>query len=208
MSVTRKTKANPSSPPDVGVLAREAVIGFLHDASKATADREAQRAAVAATDAEATVTAPAGNAAGSCRPPGVRRTAGRGRSRRRGRGTRGAVGHGLGRRGRGGRAAGKDQPAPGQAICGDHHRPSRDRDHCPLGGNIPRPLRHPEIVAMYLRAECHIYRDKGQHEQHDADRLDRSWFAIGGSHDGARRRFTRKARDRASTAPAPSRGRV
>jgi hypothetical protein len=65
MSVTRKTKANPSSPPDVGVLAREAVIGFLHDASKATADREAQRAAVAATDAEATVTAPAGNAAGS-----------------------------------------------------------------------------------------------------------------------------------------------
>jgi hypothetical protein len=61
MSVTRKTKANPSSPPDVGVLAREAVIGFLHDASKATADREA----VAATDAEATVTAPAGNAAGS-----------------------------------------------------------------------------------------------------------------------------------------------
>jgi hypothetical protein len=64
MPVTRKTKAYPSSRPDVGVLAREAVISFLHDASKATADREALRAGVAATDAEATVTAPAGNAAG------------------------------------------------------------------------------------------------------------------------------------------------
>jgi hypothetical protein len=46
----------------VGVLAREAVISFLHDASKATADREALRAGVATTGAEATVTA--GNAAG------------------------------------------------------------------------------------------------------------------------------------------------
>jgi len=64
MPVTRKTKAYPSSRPDVGVLAREAVISFLHDASKATADREALRAGVAATDAEATVTTPAGNAAG------------------------------------------------------------------------------------------------------------------------------------------------
>ena len=64
MPVTRKTKADPSSAPDVGVLAREAVISFLHDASKATADREALRAGVAANDAEAAVTAPAGNAAG------------------------------------------------------------------------------------------------------------------------------------------------
>src|ERR1700734_1253926 len=34
----------PHGPPDAGVLAREAVIGFLRDASKATAAREAARA--------------------------------------------------------------------------------------------------------------------------------------------------------------------
>ena len=34
------------------------------------------------------------------------------------------------RRGRGGRAAGKDQPAPGQAIYGDHLRPGPNHDHC------------------------------------------------------------------------------
>ena len=44
-------------PGDVAVLAREAVISFLNDASKATADREAVRASVAATDGEAGVTA-------------------------------------------------------------------------------------------------------------------------------------------------------
>ena len=54
----------PHGPPDVGALAREAVISFLQDASKATAEREAVRAGVAATDSEATVTAPAGNTAG------------------------------------------------------------------------------------------------------------------------------------------------
>jgi hypothetical protein len=43
----------------VAVLAREAVISFLHDASKATADREAVRAGVAPTG-EASVTADAG----------------------------------------------------------------------------------------------------------------------------------------------------
>jgi PAS domain-containing protein len=37
-------------------------------------------------------------------------------------------------------------------------------------------------------------------EQHDADRLDRCWFAAGGARDGTRRRFTRKIRDQASTA--------
>jgi hypothetical protein len=44
----------PDGPPDVAMLAREAVISFLNDASKATADREAGRAAVPATDARAT----------------------------------------------------------------------------------------------------------------------------------------------------------
>ena len=39
------------------VLAREAVISFLNDASKATADREAVRAGVATTDGGAAVTA-------------------------------------------------------------------------------------------------------------------------------------------------------
>lgn len=40
------------------------MINFLHDASKATAEREADRAGVIATDTEATATAAAGNAAG------------------------------------------------------------------------------------------------------------------------------------------------
>jgi len=45
----------PHSPPDVAALARQAVISFLEDASKATAEREAARTGVAATDAEVTV---------------------------------------------------------------------------------------------------------------------------------------------------------
>jgi hypothetical protein len=48
----------------MGALAREAVISFLQDASKATAEREAVRTGAAATGAEATVTAAAGNTAG------------------------------------------------------------------------------------------------------------------------------------------------
>jgi len=48
----------------VGALARQAVINFLDDASKATTQREAVRAGVAATDAEATSIEAAGNAAG------------------------------------------------------------------------------------------------------------------------------------------------
>jgi hypothetical protein len=48
----------PHGPPDAGVLAREAVIGFLRDASKATAAREAARADAAA---EADATAAAGS---------------------------------------------------------------------------------------------------------------------------------------------------
>ncbi len=59
-----RSGAAPHGPPDVGALAREAVISFLHDASKATAEREAVRAGVAAADAEAAVTAAAGNAFG------------------------------------------------------------------------------------------------------------------------------------------------
>ena len=59
-----RSGAAPHGPPDVGALAREAVISFLQDASKATAEREAVRAGAAATGAEATVTAAAGNAAG------------------------------------------------------------------------------------------------------------------------------------------------
>jgi hypothetical protein len=49
--------------PDMGALAREAVISFLRDASKATAEREAAGAGIAVTDAEATVTAAQGTAA-------------------------------------------------------------------------------------------------------------------------------------------------
>jgi len=54
----------PEGPPDMAVLAREAVISFLNDASKATADREALRAGEAATDIGATAAGAAGNAAG------------------------------------------------------------------------------------------------------------------------------------------------
>ncbi len=59
-----RSGAAPHGPPDVGALAREAVISFLRDASKATAEREAVRAGAAGTDAEATVTAAAGDTAG------------------------------------------------------------------------------------------------------------------------------------------------
>jgi hypothetical protein len=45
-------------PSDVGALAKEAVISFLHDASNATAEREAARAGVAATDTEAAAPGP------------------------------------------------------------------------------------------------------------------------------------------------------
>ena len=60
----RRSGAAPHGPPDMGAVAREAVISFLQDASKATAEREAVRTGAAATGAEATVTAAAGNTAG------------------------------------------------------------------------------------------------------------------------------------------------
>ena len=52
----RQSGTAAHGPPDPGVLAREAVIGFLRDASKATAAREAARADAAA-EAEATAAA-------------------------------------------------------------------------------------------------------------------------------------------------------
>jgi hypothetical protein len=48
-----KSGTAPHGPPDAGVLAREAVITFLQEASKATAEREAGRADAAAAEAEA-----------------------------------------------------------------------------------------------------------------------------------------------------------
>jgi hypothetical protein len=52
----------PHGPPDAGVLAREAVITFLQDASKVTAEREAGRAGAAAAEAEAEASAAADSA--------------------------------------------------------------------------------------------------------------------------------------------------
>ena len=49
----RRSGTAPHDPPDAGVLAREAVISFLRDASKATAEREAARAGAPAADVEA-----------------------------------------------------------------------------------------------------------------------------------------------------------
>jgi len=57
--------ATRNTPLDVGAVARDAVITFLQDASKATAEREAVRAGAAATDAGATVTAAGADAAGA-----------------------------------------------------------------------------------------------------------------------------------------------
>ena len=52
-----RSGAASNGRPDAAALAREAVISFLNDASKATADREAVRAGVATTDGGAAVTA-------------------------------------------------------------------------------------------------------------------------------------------------------
>ena len=62
----RQSGTAPHGPPDAGVLAREAVIGFLRDASKATAAREAARADAAA---EAEATAAAGSTETAAEPP-------------------------------------------------------------------------------------------------------------------------------------------
>ena len=51
----RRSGTAPHGPPDVGAMAREAVISFLNDASKATADREAARVSASAPGAEVAV---------------------------------------------------------------------------------------------------------------------------------------------------------
>src|SRR6202022_3159946 len=61
-----RSSSAPARPPDLGALAREAVVGFLHDASMATAQRAATRAegtpAVAAATATPTGSAVTGSA--------------------------------------------------------------------------------------------------------------------------------------------------
>jgi hypothetical protein len=56
-----RSSSAPARPPDLGALAREAVVGFLHDASMATAQREATRSGGAATDVAAATATPTGN---------------------------------------------------------------------------------------------------------------------------------------------------
>lgn len=60
----RRSSRPRNEPPDLGVLAREAVVRVLHDATLATAESEAVPAGPAVTDAEAVTTAAAGNAVG------------------------------------------------------------------------------------------------------------------------------------------------
>jgi hypothetical protein len=52
-----RSEAVRHGPPDAGALAREAVIGFLQDASKATAERESERAGGGASGTGATTVA-------------------------------------------------------------------------------------------------------------------------------------------------------
>jgi hypothetical protein len=51
----------PGGPPDLGVLAREAVVGFLHDASVATAQRKVTRSGGAVTDVAVATAKPTGH---------------------------------------------------------------------------------------------------------------------------------------------------
>ena len=55
--LSRGRRLRPTAPPDLGALAREAVVNFLNDASKATAEREAPGASLVATDARPTAAA-------------------------------------------------------------------------------------------------------------------------------------------------------
>jgi hypothetical protein len=57
-----RSSFTPARPPDLGALAREAVVGFLHDASMATAQREATRTGGAVTDIAVATATPTGNA--------------------------------------------------------------------------------------------------------------------------------------------------
>jgi hypothetical protein len=63
-------------PPDLGALAKEAVISFLHDASIATAEREAVRAETAGAGTSAATTAGTGVANGPDEADGISATAG------------------------------------------------------------------------------------------------------------------------------------
>jgi hypothetical protein len=60
----RRSSRTRNEPPDLGVLAREAVVRVLHDATLATAESEAEPAGPAVTDAEAAIPVATGNAVG------------------------------------------------------------------------------------------------------------------------------------------------
>ena len=60
-----------SDPPDLGALAKEAVISFLHDASNATAEREAARAETAGAGTSAVTTAGTGVINGPAEADGI-----------------------------------------------------------------------------------------------------------------------------------------
>jgi hypothetical protein len=60
----RRSSRPRNEPPDLGVLAREAVVRVLHDATLATPESEAVPAGPAVTDAEAATPSAAGNAVG------------------------------------------------------------------------------------------------------------------------------------------------
>jgi hypothetical protein len=72
----RRSSFTPARPPDLGALAREAVVGFLHDASMATAQREATRAGGAVTEvAVATATPTSSTVTGNAVTGGAGQTA-------------------------------------------------------------------------------------------------------------------------------------
>lgn len=60
----RRSSRLSNEPPDLGALAREAVVRVLHDATLATAESESVPAPRAVTDAEAATPAAAGHAVG------------------------------------------------------------------------------------------------------------------------------------------------
>src|ERR1700676_5749594 len=57
----QRSSRAPAGAPDLAVLARDAVVGFLHDASIATAQREATRTGGAVAGGEAAAAMPTGN---------------------------------------------------------------------------------------------------------------------------------------------------
>jgi len=60
----RRSARSAAEVPDLGALAREAVVSFLHEATLGTADSEAAPVDEAVADAETPTTAAAGNAVG------------------------------------------------------------------------------------------------------------------------------------------------